>query len=482
MRPTRRQAIRTLAGTGAAAAAAGGLGVFASGTAQAAQSAHAASGTAAGHGAGPVIERDVCVIGGGSSGTYTAVRLADFGKSVVVVEHKDRLGGHCETYTDQATGLSTDIGVVVFHDLPIVRDYFGRFGVPVVTASVGSPVQPVYADFRTGARVPGYTPPVPTALEAYFGILQRYPYLAAGYDLPHPVPAELLQPWGEFVVANGLDSLVQLVSQFAQGFADLMQTPALYILKYFGLNVVEDIFAGSFLSTPDHDNSALYEAATAYLGSNALLNTTVVAAERGKGGVELLAVGPDGPVTIRAEKLVITVPPLPHLLAAFGPDATELGLFSRFRQGNYYTGLVKLPGAPDSTAVQNIGANTQYNLPPLPALYAVTPSSVPGIFDVKFGSDRPLSDVQVRTAILESLNRLQAAGTIPATKPVFVDYSSHTPYELTVSARDIAGGFYSRLYALQGRRNTYWNGAAFQAHDSSLIWQYTETLLPQIVG
>src|SRR6478736_5012894 len=44
-----------------------------------------------------VIERDVCVLGGGSSGCYTAVRLRDARKSVVVVELNNRLGGPTET-------------------------------------------------------------------------------------------------------------------------------------------------------------------------------------------------------------------------------------------------------------------------------------------------------------------------------------------------------------------------------------------------
>ena len=46
-----------------------------------------------------VIERDVCVIGGGSGGTYSAVALKDAGKSVVVLERKQRLGGHTECRT-----------------------------------------------------------------------------------------------------------------------------------------------------------------------------------------------------------------------------------------------------------------------------------------------------------------------------------------------------------------------------------------------
>ena len=42
---------------------------------------------------GTFLERDVCIIGGGSSGTYSAVRLQQMGLSVAVIEQKPRLGG-----------------------------------------------------------------------------------------------------------------------------------------------------------------------------------------------------------------------------------------------------------------------------------------------------------------------------------------------------------------------------------------------------
>lgn len=61
--------------------------------------------------------RDVVVIGGGSSGTYTAVRLGDYNKTVAIVEKKDFLGGHAETYVDPNTGYTIDIGVIVFAHL-----------------------------------------------------------------------------------------------------------------------------------------------------------------------------------------------------------------------------------------------------------------------------------------------------------------------------------------------------------------------------
>ena len=47
-----------------------------------------------------VIERDVAIIGGGSAGTYSAVRLKDMGKSVVVIEKDVILGGQTDTYSE----------------------------------------------------------------------------------------------------------------------------------------------------------------------------------------------------------------------------------------------------------------------------------------------------------------------------------------------------------------------------------------------
>jgi hypothetical protein len=51
-----------------------------------------------------------------------------------------------------------------------------------------------------------------------------------------------------------------------------------------------------------------------------------------------------------------------------------------------------------------------------------------------------------------------------------------------VSPQEIAAGFYSRVNALQGQNSTFYTGAAFQTNDSSLIWAFTESLLPSIAA
>jgi len=95
------------------------------------------------------------------------------------------------------------------------------------------------------------------------------------------------------------------------------------------------------------------------------------------------------------------------------------------------------------------------------------------------------SDSAVKSAVISEVQKLGAAGTIPAaasSMPEFVAYNSHTPYELRVSADAVAAGFYKNLTALQGQKNTWYTGAAFNKHDSGDMWAFTAGLLPQIAA
>jgi NADPH-dependent 2,4-dienoyl-CoA reductase/sulfur reductase-like enzyme len=63
-----------------------------------------------------VITRDVAIIGGGSSGTYSAMYLQKGGKSVVVVEKEEVLGGNTHTWTDPSTGISINYGLEAYQN------------------------------------------------------------------------------------------------------------------------------------------------------------------------------------------------------------------------------------------------------------------------------------------------------------------------------------------------------------------------------
>ena len=216
-----------------------------------------------------IIRRDVCVIGGGSSGTYAAIGLRDKGKSVAVIEAQGVLGGHTNTYTDPATNETVDYGVVEFDNTTIVTNYFKRFGIPLTTTSnTGSAsLKQIFVDFTTGKNVTGYVPSNPaTGFAAYAGQLAKYPFLnTPGWDIPDPVPADLLIPFGDFVKKYSIDSAVFTINEYAQGFGDILSIPTLYVLKYFGQAVLQGAQTG-FLTTARSDNSELYEKARAELG------------------------------------------------------------------------------------------------------------------------------------------------------------------------------------------------------------------------
>lgn len=471
---TRKDVLR-LAGATAGAAAVGRLGLAGALPQPAGASAVRAD---------SIITRDVAVIGGGATGTYAAIRLRDLGRSVVVVETADRLGGHTHTYTDPGTGGKADIGVAVWHELPIVRDYFARFDVPLEKAIFDAPgTVAKYVDYRTGREVTGYAPGDPSAaLGAYAAQLSRYPYLEAGFNLPDPVPAELLLPFGDFVRKHALDGAVTTIFNFGQGLGDLLRLPTLYVFKNFGPGILRNLQAG-FLTTARHDNSELYRKAAAELGADALLHSRVVATDRNAAGhAHLLVRTPAGLKLIRARRLLVTVPPKLDNLTGFDLDATERSLFSQFGNSAYYTGLLRGTGIPDNYAVTNVGQDTAHRLPALPGVYSILPSSVPGLHRVKYGSPYQLSEAAVRADILAALRRMRTAGTIETGTPEFAVFASHSPFELTVPTGAIKAGFYRKLYALQGRNRTFYTGAAFHTHDSSLLWQFTEALLPRITA
>lgn len=434
------------------------------------------------------IVRDVCVLGGGSAGTYTAIRLRDLGKSVVVVEKQAQLGGHAQTIYVGPANTPVDIGVVVFEDTPLVTSYFGRFGVALAPLNLGSlsGAGTAYVDYRTGQTV-SYTPPGPAQLGAalgeYLQLLEtQFPYLDAGFELPNPVPADLLLSFGDFVTKYGLDALVPTVFAFGQGLGNLLEDLALYVLKNFSLSVAGSLATGGFLAVPG-GTAQLYDAAAASLGADAIFNATIASVRRAGEGAQVLIETPDGPSVIECKKLVIAFPPTTFNLAPVDLDSTEASLLTRFRAKYYATGLIRLSGVAPGLTIQNVAASTRDNLPVLPGIYALNPTAVEGYYNVKYGSNFWLPDDVVKANIAADINRLATSGTFPGlTFGGFDVFSSHAPFELGVSKEEIAGGFYTRLNALQGHRDTFYNGAALQTNDSSLIWEFTESLLPQIVA
>ena len=438
--------------------------------------------------ANDVITRDVAVIGGGSSGTYGAIKLIDMGKSVVVVERASLLGGHTNTYTVPNNGTKIDYGVIAFWNISLVTDFFARFDIPITDLRLSGRATTVFADLKTGQRFPNFT--TDAQLSAYAAQVNNYPYLAFGWDLPNPVPEDLLLTFGDFVQKYSLQDLAfSIYNQAgAGGVGNILQQSAVTILKAVGQVVFKEL-QGASITTANKNNQELYDKALAELGSNVLLNSSIIAAERPADsssaiGVKLVVRTPMGNKLLIVSQILISVPPQLENMSPFDPDKREQSLFQQFNNTAFYCGLINNTGLPAGFNYVNVGANTLYHIPTFPGLYHISPTAVNGIFSFWYGSPNDVPKAQIKQDISATIRLLRNASNTESRnqqQPDFVAYSSHTPYNLNVPPEAIRAGFYDNLDALQGYRNTWYTGALFTPAAGPL-WVFTQALLPKLAA
>ena len=379
------------------------------------------------------------------------------------------------------------MGVVDFHNISVVRDYFARLNVPLTTPGPYNYSTLLY-DFSTGLPVPGYVTPSPAdigaAFQSYMNILAtEYSYLQAGYYLPDPIPEELLIPFGEFVVNHGLQASVQLLNQLLQNDGNLWELPTIQVLKGCDISLAQSALEG-FLVAASGDTQDLYASAAAALGQDVLYSSTVTRANRSdSGGVTLVVQTPSGEECVRAKRLLITIPPLPRLLGAFDLSTEESSIFGKFQALGYYGGIFIHSGINATTFYTNIGTSTPFNLQVLPGMFTIQPTGLPNKHKAYYGTlDATVSSPAAQQLIVDQIDTLQTQAVFPADTPRFLFFNNHAPFRLSVTADDIRDGFYRDLYGLQGTQNTFWSGAAWITQDSSLIWNFTETqVLPAVL-
>lgn len=432
-----------------------------------------------------IIIRDVAVIGGGSAGTYGTIKLKDLGKSVILVEKEARLGGHVNTYFDPDSGTPIDYGVQAYWNLTVALDYFARFDIPLIEYSFAAS-ETEYADFETGQVLPNFT--YSFNLDKYAEQLDKFPELLYSWDIPYPVPDELLMSFGDLITTYGLEDEVWGMHTILDGVAnpaDVLEAVTLNIFKWLDKGYIAGAQgADRTTQKPEHYNAELYEKALAELQttSSVLLSSTVVAADRqcphGGQGVCVAVRTNDGYKLILAKKLLISIPPVPWNMKPFGLDGNEEALFEKWNYSGYYTGLLNNSGLDSNVTYYNTGANTAYNLPTLPGAYFFEPTNVEGIMMYWYAGPELLSQEEVEADVLAQLRRI----TSQTQTPDFVAFGDHSPFKLVVSADDIANGFYRDLMALQGKKNTWYTGAAFATHNSPGLWNYTSSLMPGILA
>jgi hypothetical protein len=417
------------------------------------------------------VEVDVAIVGGGSAGTYAAISLLDQNKTVSVIE---------------PTGTTINAGVQAFTLTPIVQAYYERLGVPLDPV-VETPGAQLYVDFSTGRIDKSFSlnqPALGAALQTYGGILaSNYSYLDDGYYLPDPVPEDLLLPFGDFATKYGLEAAVYVMNLQTQPNVIYKET-TLYTLKQFDVNILAAL-ADPNMTVSGDDLGRLYTSAAEVLGRSVLFNSTVESVRRtSSDGATLWVKTPKGQQIIKADKILFTAPPLLSNLVGWDLSLEELALFSKLRPYGYMAGVIRNTGIPSGATLSNVdttSSSSSFNVPSLPGISVIEPTSVQDTYLVFVGSDPPLPAALAQAQAEEQLARVAAsAGWQGGHKTDILAWYDHTPVKLHVSADQIAKGFYRDLYGLQSSHSTWYTGAAWMSQASPPIWQYTQSVLTKM--
>ncbi|KAK3996220.1 hypothetical protein QBC44DRAFT_404899 [Cladorrhinum sp. PSN332] len=428
-----------------------------------------------------IINTDVVIIGGGSAGTYGAIALHDQGVDVVVVEKEADLGGHADTYTDPTTGGKINVGVQVFHNSPIVHDYVTRLGISLGPLGFDDGLNVSTLDVPAGRFVgdPTQNPGFPAAFGKYIQLyMTNYAYLNNGLFLPNPVPDDLLLPFGEFAKKHEIEPVVFLFNLFTQGW-DISKVPTVYAMVTVNLDLANNIAANSLIGTSDTND--LYRSASAILGQKVLYNANAFLVQRSNTGVTVKVRQGASIKTIKAKKLLMAAPPTLDNLLGWDITLQELKLFSKLRGYGYYAAVVSNPSFPDNTTIRNaVESSAKYNIPGLPMVFSISHTPFPKTRVVNYATQFNLPKELAAPLCLNDLNNMVRKAGYGSGKSTLHAWYAHGPYNLQVSTSDIKNGYYSELHGLQGQKNTFWTGAAFRAQDSTMVWQYTQTLLAAI--
>lgn len=219
----------------------------------------------------------VVIIGGGSSGTYAAIRLQQLGYTVTLIEKNNRLGGHVNTFVDTERRQAVETGVMMFQNTSSTLEYLSHLEIPLVDFSTAGGNPPSFANFHTDAKIVTSLPAslpwtnqtaVGLQLAQYLDVLGRYPYIENGFDLPQSIPDELLMPFGEFIVKYNLEAISLTAAQFAQGAGNILAQQTIYVLKYFSKGVVSALFPNGipFVRPASNTNQDIYDRARDKLG------------------------------------------------------------------------------------------------------------------------------------------------------------------------------------------------------------------------
>jgi hypothetical protein len=232
----------------------------------------------------------------------------------------------------------------------------------------------------------------------------------------------------------------------------------------------------------------LYDAIGDELGDeNVLYESMILDMERSDDGVKIVVGTPTGKKLVHAKRLLVSVQPTQENLKPFDLDDRETLHFSKPKYGRSQIGLVTHSKLPIGINLRNVpsGATplTPFVDPPFVLSFGNRPPT--NIFSVSGSGPWDTFDpVAAQALAQDALEKMAAHGIIPdleGEKLVAVAWEEHGAGGFGVSAEDMRAGWMSDMYAMQGKKSTWWTGEGVAADFSTILWAFNDDLMKRIV-
>lgn len=394
-----------------------------------------------------------CVVGAGPAGLEAARRLVAKGYDVTVIEKNSEAGG--KVHSAMADGQFYDMGAILVDDAyRIPLDMAREVGVKQVDLAPGGD----YVLDGSGHTVERFTPleklrlPLELANYTWKSLTEWNENRKPGFTAIAP---ELCESAQDMVDREGLRALSKPFKEFgtAMGYDYMENVPAAYYHKYLHPGSITGHMHGW-----EGGYQEVLKRQAALPGKKMLFDTTIQGIERG----DRVTVHTDRG-DMEFDQLVVATPlDKATRFLDFSPE--ERQLIDRIETTDYRTYLCDVENLP--TGCGFIPENMEASRMGHPMCWSQTNQGTNQYVFYVLG-DHEITDEEITRNISADLEKLNA-------HLVTVREADHWEYFPHVSGSELRNGFYEKLEAMQGQKNTTYVGEIFNFSTVHHTTQYAE--------
>ena len=355
-----------------------------------------------------------------------------------------------------------------------------------------------YVDFNTG-ELTNFTYPAAPAWIAALGRMYEQAVKYEDMTLPgyfnfpkgSEIPEDLLLPFSEFVKKYDLyDAMPMIFQTTGLGAGDVPNILTLYVLSAFGPEMIRGFIGlGSSFTPASGRNIEVYEKIAQRLGKDVLYSSTVYQTLRTPIGVSLYVKNAAGKSTlILARRLLVAIEPTQANLEPFDLDSTEKAIFNKMQFTTVHGALVSHPSLPRGVSLINTpaaAAPNNYLAVPAPNHNARFDHFADDNFRIIMVGKQDLTLQGAQQIVRDNFDTLVEGGIIPGPASskdlVIKSWSDHGAMHMYVTKEDLQNNFIQKMYALQGRRATWYTGGAWGVHFQSVLWAFNDIIIPKML-